>query len=89
MNAIAPDCNVEYTGIRAGEKIHEVLLSEDEARQSLDLDDMFVIQPIHNWWSPDNWTAGKPLPDGFRYGSDNNSKWLTADELREMVGIQL
>ncbi len=88
VKAIAPDCKVEYTGIRAGEKIHEVLLSEDEARQTRELDDMFVIQPVHSWWSPGNWTEGKSLPDGFRYGSDNNPKWLTEDELKEMVGIQ-
>ena len=88
VKAIAPDCNVEYTGIRPGEKIHEVLLSEDEARQTRELDDMFVIQPVHSWWTEDNWTGGKSLPDGFRYGSDNNSEWLTIDALREMVGIQ-
>src|ERR1700681_2748419 len=47
--AIAPDCQIDCVGIRAGEKLHEVLLSEDEARNAIETDDMFVIQPAHSW----------------------------------------
>jgi UDP-N-acetylglucosamine 4,6-dehydratase len=84
--AIAPDCEVEEIGIWPGEKVHEVLISEDEARHTLELDDMFVIQPAHPWWTDDNWQEGRPLPEGFRYGSDNNSQWLTVEALRRLVG---
>lgn len=87
-HAVAPGCEVEEIGIRPGEKLHEVLVSEDEARQTLELADMFVIQPAHPWWATDNWRGGKSLPDGFRYGSDNNPKWLTVDELRRLIEIQ-
>src|SRR5205814_1338200 len=47
---VAPDCRVEVVGIRPGEKLHEVLVSEDEARHALELPDMYVIEPVHPWW---------------------------------------
>lgn len=83
--ALAPGYQVEKIGIRPGEKLHEVLISEDEARHTLELEDMFVVQPAHPWWSNDSWKEGRPLPDGFRYGSDNNSQWLKIDDLRSLV----
>jgi UDP-N-acetylglucosamine 4,6-dehydratase/5-epimerase len=82
---IAPGCEVECIGIRPGEKLHEVLVSEDEARNTVELDDMYVIQPAHSWWSLQNWKDGQPLPDGFRYGSDSNSRWLTSEELQGLI----
>ena len=84
--AIAPDCRIEEIGIRPGEKLHEVLLSEDEARHSLELEEDFVITPVHPWWKDQTMAAGKPLPEGFRYASDNNTQWLTIDQLRELIG---
>ncbi len=83
--ALAPDCTVESIGIRAGEKLHEVLVSEDEARHSLELDEMFVIQPTHPWWSNAHWTEGKMLPDDFRYTSNNNPQWLSKDDLHQLL----
>ena len=50
FNAIAPECRAEYIGIRPGEKLHEVLVSEDEARHTLEVEDMYVILPAHPWW---------------------------------------
>ncbi len=84
--AVAPDCEVEYIGIRPGEKLHEVLISEDEARHTLEFDDMFVIAPAHPWWAVDNWQGGRRLPEGFKYGSDTNGQWLTQGELQAMIG---
>jgi UDP-N-acetylglucosamine 4,6-dehydratase len=83
--AIAPNCQVEQIGIRPGEKLHELLISEDEARHTLELDDMFLVQPVHPWWFSENWREGRPLPDGFRYGSDTNSRWLRIEDLRTLV----
>jgi UDP-N-acetylglucosamine 4,6-dehydratase len=83
---IAPDCAVDQIGIRPGEKLHEVLISEDEAHHTADMDDMFVIQPAHPWWASENWKDGNSLPDGFRYASDTNSQWLGVDELKALVG---
>ena len=82
---IAPGCEVECIGIRPGEKLHEVLVSEDEARNTVELDDMYVIQPAHAWWSCQNWKDGQPLPEGFRYGSDSNARWLTSEELQALI----
>ncbi len=85
VDAIAPDCEVTYVGIRPGEKLHEVLISADEARQTVELEDMFVIQPAHPWWQSDTWARGKNLPDGFRYTSDTAPQQLSTEELRKMI----
>ena len=85
VKAVAPEVNVEFIGIRPGEKLHEVLISEDEAGHTLELDDMFVIEPTHPWWTAGKWAHGKRLREGFRYGSDTNPRKLTVDELRKMA----
>jgi UDP-N-acetylglucosamine 4,6-dehydratase len=83
--AVAPDCQIDCVGIRPGEKLHEVLLSEDEARCSVETEGMFVIQPSHTWWEQDNWKNARPLDEGFRYASDTNTHWLTAEDLYGLV----
>jgi UDP-N-acetylglucosamine 4,6-dehydratase len=83
--AVAPGCEIECIGIRPGEKLHEVLLSEDESRNSIEMDDMYVIQPAHAWWRRENWSEGRALPEGFRYASDTNLDWMTAEALYELV----
>jgi UDP-N-acetylglucosamine 4,6-dehydratase len=82
---LAPGCETRYVGIRAGEKLHEVLVSEDEARNTLELDDMYVIQPAHPWWRQENWNHARSLPDGFRYSSDNNPQWMDSEELLGLI----
>jgi len=83
--AVAPECEIEFIGIRPGEKVHESLISEDEARCTLEFDDMYVVQPLFAWWGKSNWDKGKTLPEGFRYTSDTNSWWLTEEELKRIV----
>jgi UDP-N-acetylglucosamine 4,6-dehydratase len=82
---IGPRCEIKEIGIRSGEKIHEVLLTEDEARHSMELDDKYVIQPEFHWWDNENWKIGKKLPDNYRYTSDNNPAWLKDDVLLKMI----
>ncbi len=83
---IAPHSECEVIGIRPGEKLHEVLIHEDEARTAVELDDMFVVQPTIELWFGREWQKiGRPLPDGFRYASDTNPDWLTFDQIRELV----
>jgi len=85
--AVAPDCKIGYVGIRPGEKLNEVLISEDESRHTVELEDMYVIQPVHPWWQVENWADASPLPDGFRYASDTNPRWLTIGELQKMIEL--
>lgn len=82
---LAPECEVGFIGIRPGEKLHESMISVDEARQAVELEDRYVILPAHSWWSQDNWEQGNPVPKGFSYSSDTNDQWLTPAELQRMV----
>ena len=82
---VAPDCEVEIIGIRPGEKLHEVLLTEDEARHSIDMEDYFVIEPELKFWNQNNGHKGKSLPEGFRYSSESNTVWLEGDALTSMM----
>ena len=84
-DAIAPEAEKKITGIRPGEKIHEILLTEDEAKHSREFDDGFVIEPEHPFWNANNLNGGKSPPEGFRYSSDNNDKWLTKKELLKII----
>lgn len=86
---VAPGCEIEYIGIRPGEKLHEVLVSEDEARHTLEAEDMYVIQPNHPWWKMDNWASAKPVPEDFRYTSDANHQWLTGLQLQELLAMPM
>ena len=84
-HAIAPNCDIEIIGIRAGEKLHEVLVSEDEARHTVEQNGRFVIQPNHSWWSEKNGDDGLPRMDGFKYTSDTNAMTMSVAELKELV----
>lgn len=83
--AIAPGCEIQEIGIRPGEKLHEVLLSDDEARNSVELDTMYVVRPAFPWWGGGNWSKARALPEGFRFTSDGNNNWLSLDQLRELA----
>jgi UDP-N-acetylglucosamine 4,6-dehydratase len=83
---IAPKAEIEIIGIRPGEKLHEVLINADEARSTIELDDMFVVQPSAALWFGYEWkNKGKTLPDGFRFSSDNNPQHLSPDEIKNFV----
>lgn len=81
--AIAPECELEIVGIRPGEKLHEVMITEDDSRKTLEFDDYFVIQPEFPWWESKD--DGKSLPDGFKYSSDSNNEWLTIEQLQQLI----
>jgi len=85
VKSVAPDSTVQFIGIRSGEKLHEVLVSEDEARNAAELDDMYVVFPLHPWWRDGNWPGAKPLQEGFRYTSDANTTWFSVQELRSLI----
>jgi len=83
--AIAPDCLVEEIGIRPGEKMHEVMVSEDEARDTLETANMYIIKPAHPWWHLDNWGDASPVEEGFSYASNLNKQILNMNELKKMI----
>ncbi|OGP71639.1 MAG: UDP-N-acetylglucosamine 4,6-dehydratase (inverting) [Deltaproteobacteria bacterium RBG_13_58_19] len=85
--ALAPNCRHEIMGVRPGEKLHEILITEDEARRTVEFPDFFVVQPgpILHWWSNGHLMGGRPVPENFSYSSDANDWWLTAEELRGIL----
>lgn len=83
--AISPDSEVEIIGIRPGEKLHETMITEDDARRTLDYDNYYVIQPEFPWWNAKNAKDGKQVPEGFSYVSNTNEYWLSIEELRHLV----
>jgi UDP-N-acetylglucosamine 4,6-dehydratase/5-epimerase len=85
--AIAPECQLQYIGIRPGEKLHETMIPEEEARNTIELDDFYIIQPQLSWWSTQNIKHGHPVPEDFSYSSETNSEWITAEELHEMIRV--
>jgi len=84
--AICPDCEMKIIGIRAGEKLHEVMVPKDDARRTLEYEDHYLIQPDFRYFQRRfNGEMGKPVADDFEYSSDTNSQWLSVQELKEMV----
>jgi UDP-N-acetylglucosamine 4,6-dehydratase len=84
--AMAPEAKVEMIGIRPGEKLHEVLISDDESRTTIEQEDMFVVQPESALWFGRDWEmSGKAVPDGFRYASNTNGDWLTVDQIKRIL----
>jgi len=84
--AVAPGCEIGFIGIRPGEKLHEALITEEEGRNTVAYDGMYIIMPSYSWWEDRNrYDIGQKLPDGFVYTSDKNDEWLTEDHLREII----
>lgn len=83
VQAMAPDCDVDFIGIRPGEKLHEIMVGEDEARHTVDLGDRYAILPLHPWWTED--VQGESLPEGFSYSSGTNTENLDIPDLRRLV----
>jgi UDP-N-acetylglucosamine 4,6-dehydratase len=83
--AIGPECKIKIVGIRPGEKIHEVMVPRDEAHHTLEFDTYFIIEPQFPWWGKTSHPGGKRVPDDFSYSSDNNSVWLTQEDLKKLV----
>lgn len=83
--AIAPGINKKFTGIRPGEKIHEILLTEDEARHALEFDSFFIIEPEFVFWNRDCYNNGKKVPENFRYDSYSNTQWLSIENLQKII----
>ncbi|MBP1993973.1 UDP-N-acetylglucosamine 4,6-dehydratase (inverting) [Paenibacillus eucommiae] len=84
---MAPECIFEYIGIRPGEKLHEFMITEDDARRTVEFDTYYVIQPEFPWWlDGEEPYGGTPIREHFSYASDTNPQWLSQDEIKEYLG---
>jgi UDP-N-acetylglucosamine 4,6-dehydratase/5-epimerase len=86
VKAIAPECRIETIGIRPGEKLHEVMIPRDEARNTLEFDDYYVIKPFINFFKrrfQNN--GGTPVPDDFEFNSGTNPWCLSIDDMKKII----
>jgi UDP-N-acetylglucosamine 4,6-dehydratase len=84
---IAPNCKLEFIGIRPGEKLHEQMIGEDEAYCTFEYPDYYKVLPAINNWnaSPSRIKEGKSVHEGFSYTSNNNTQWMTDDQLQNFL----
>ena len=84
--AVCPNCRTEIIGIRPGEKLHEVMVPRDDARETMEFEDYYVIKPAFRYFARRFFDEDcKPVPEDFEYNSGTNEKWLTVDELHDMI----
>lgn len=89
-SAIGPECEQEFIGIRPGEKLHEIMIPSDEARNTREFSSFFIIKPAYHDWRTEldnqyDGESGIPVAENFAYTSDNNSEWYNAEQLREAI----
>ena len=84
-DVIAPNAKKKIIGIRPGEKIDEVLITEEEAAHTKEFDRFFIIEPQYPFWKKDSFKNGKPLSSEFRYSSGNNKNWMTKEKLKDIL----
>jgi len=86
-NALAPNLPHKVIGIRPGEKLHEILVTSDDARNTMEFEDYYVIEPAFAFWSRDleRNTTMRAVPQGFSYASDSNNEWLDAEGLTNLL----
>lgn len=90
--ALAPDLGVKIIGIRPGEKMHEMMISRDDAHLTYEFDDYYVISPSIQFTTAQDFSVnalnqkGKPVSEDFEYSSNTNKIWLDRAGLLEMIG---
>jgi UDP-N-acetylglucosamine 4,6-dehydratase len=85
--AMMPGVGLEFVGIRPGEKVHEMLISEDDARATIEMSDRYIIEPVFEFWQRDHYERieTKKVDEGFCYASNTNSHWLDVAQIRELL----
>jgi len=83
--AIDPTCKTDIIGIRPGEKIHEVMITRDDARRTVEFDDYYLIQPDFPFWKQRNNHGGNPVEENFEYNSGTNPWILSVEEMRKII----
>jgi UDP-N-acetylglucosamine 4,6-dehydratase len=85
---VAPGCRQELIGIRPGEKLHEIMITPDDALNTAEFERHYVIQPAAHWWNQGAYlkeSGAKPVAEDFQYSSDRNQAWLTRAQLAEIL----
>lgn len=88
--AMAPEMPLKSVGIRPGEKLHESMITADDAPGTLELDDRFVVQPpAFPFWREERYShyGDRYVEEKFQYSSDRNDEWLSIDELRDWLKL--
>ena len=88
IKAITPAGKYDITGIREGEKLHECMITTSDSLKTYEYDDYYVIYPNYDWWTAEKdmvLPGGKKAEPGWEYTSDNNTWWLSADDLRKLL----
>lgn len=85
--AMCPTAMLKEVGIREGEKLHEVMITKDDSRYTYEYEKHYIIYPYFDWWSSERHftNGGKPVKEGFEYNSENNTEWLTVEQLRNLL----
>lgn len=86
--AIAPNCKLEITGIRPGEKLHEEMVTESDSQKTIDCGEYYVILPSMFGWSESEYLKkfnAVKVEENFKYNSGTNNHWLSADEIRALI----
>jgi UDP-N-acetylglucosamine 4,6-dehydratase/5-epimerase len=85
--AMLPDVSLKEIGIREGEKLHEVMITEEDSRFTYDYGDYYIIYPHFDWWNFNMHfkQGGNKVTEGFKYSSDNNQEWLSEEDMRERL----
>lgn len=86
---VAPEAKQEVIGIRPGEKLHEQMISAEDAYYTYEYPEHFKILPTINKWAADpaRIKDGKRVPEGFEYASDNNSEWMSDADLQKWIDV--
>ncbi len=84
ISTIAPGCEVKTVGIRPGERLHEMLLTEEEVRRTKDGGNYYVVEPNHGWWDGSHLQEFNYLPEEFRYVS-NETKFLSKEDFENIA----
>ena len=86
--AIAPDIEHRIVGIRKGEKLHEVMITEEESYDTVKRDKYYIICPLESNWDRDQYckeTGAVAVNDGLRYDSGDNGKWLSVEDIKKLI----
>ena len=93
--AVAPTAEIKLVGIRAGEKLHEQMITSTDSLNTVEFDDYFVILPSAPVWNTDEFREssgpqqGRTCEPDFSYDSATNERFLTVDELRQLIATEL